>query len=339
MFEYLEVAQLDAEFSWLDLNAADETHPEPAIVRIAMDRDHQKMATSFVSTYMTKRESSFELPDSQKHMIEEFCAEAVMAQVVWLGGNDSPDLLELLPTTVIHFKEPQKTSFRKSRAARIAQFTAEAVEARENRDFQRAMQRLDWVHLMDPSNEEAFEWKVICLRNWKKPVESVPVYEAWIAAQPESITAQLGLSELRLYLGQNEEARNAFASILAQNKNLILALLGYAQAKARLGEDPIPELRQAWVREPQFTVAIIENHFDFRLPNPPELEERTLKEVAALYQIPLRRVLDRARRGVLPMHPMEKDLLRFSKTELDRYYAVLKCVGLEIGRHIPRQEG
>lgn len=331
MFEYLEVHKVDPSFKWIEFRAADNDHAEPAVVRLVADEDHKKMAKTFVTRYQARRQSEFVLPDAQLHMIEEICEEAAMARVLCLQGKASPDLLELLPTTVIHFRYPEKTSFRKSRSARVKMFSDEALDALNDRDFERVIHRLDWVHLLDAAHEPAFQWKVVCLRSWKKMAECIPVFEAWIAAHPNSIEPRLGLSEMWLYLGQNNRAIENFNGILEMDANNTMALIGIAQAQIRLGEDPTPLLRKAWMLDPNYTVEMIEHQIDFRSASTNDLKPGTLKSVAADYHIPLARVLERAERGVLPMHaPDESGLPLFSKTELDRHYAVLKCVGLEI---------
>ncbi len=336
MFDCIEVHKVDPQFKWIELTTIDRDNGEVTAVRLVTDEDHKKMAKTFVTRYIARRQTHFTIPDTYLHQIEELCEEASMARVLAQQGAASPDLQDLLPTTVIHFKYPERTSFRRSRAARVKMFTEEAMDALSDRDFERAAQRLDWVHQLDPDNETAFQWKVVCLRSWKKFAECVPVFEAWIAQHGASIEARLGLGELWLYLGQNQRALDQFEEVIAMEANNVMALLGAAQSLNRLGEDPVPILRKSYMLDMTYTLDMIERQLDFRQANTSDLQGATLKEIAARYKIPLVRVLERAERGVLPMHPPGEDgLPRFSRTELDRHYTVLKCVGLEMEPTVP----
>ena len=77
---------------------------------------------------------------------------------------------------------------------------------------------------------------------------------------------------------------------------------------------------------------MVEHHLDFRSAVSSKLEPMTLTSIAERYHIPLKRVLARARYGVLPAHPPQDDegLLRFNRDDLDRHYQVLTKLGLEI---------
>ena len=330
MLHYVEVHKVDPEYHWLEVICEDAQNQEPTVTRLVVG-DAREMTHTFIKKYRAKQGKQVSVPENQWGLLEEFFEEVCMAQVFLQRGTASSDVLDLLPTTVIHFKSPEKTTFRKSRAVRIKMFLNEAFALLQQRDFQAALQRLEWVHHLDPADELAFELKVVCLRSWKKMAECVPVFEAWIGAHPDRVEPRLGLSEMWLYLEQNQRAKDSFHAILEKAPNHCMALVGLAQAKLKMGEDPSRELRKAWMLDQDFTREMVENHFDFRGMNPRDLEDRTLSEIAKTYQIPLTRVLDRARKGVLPMHPPESDgLFRFSTKELDRYYEVLKILGLEI---------
>ncbi|CAM2067612.1 hypothetical protein SCOR_19675 [Sulfidibacter corallicola] len=331
MLTYIEVQKVGDGYEWIEIKGADADHPDPIVIRLVMG-DPQEMMTSFAKRYAAKRERKIPIPDKQLQMIEEFFEEACMSKVIAEKGTATTDQLDLLPTTVIHFQYPERTSFRKSRAARIRLFLDEALGALGRRQFDVALARLGWVHLLDPKNELAFELKVVCLRSWKKMAECVRVLEAYVAAHPDKVEPRLGLSEMWLYLEQNQRARESFEALLAMEPNHTMALIGLAQARAKLGEDPSTELRRAWVLDMDYTRDMVEEHFDFREVNPKALVPRTLGDIAKQYHIPLKRMLERARKGVLPMHAPEDEegLFRFSEVELDRYYHILKTLGLEI---------
>lgn len=332
MFECIEVHKLDPKFSWIEWRATDTHNEGSDIIRLVLDEDPAKMAHTFVSRFMAKRDTVFNVPDNQMRIIKDFCEEAAMAATIFKNKGESPDLVDLLPTTVLDFQYPEKTTFRKSRAARINLFCEEAMESLGQRNFEAAMQRLNWVHHLDPAHEFAFQMKVVTLRNWRKMAECIPVLEAWVRTYPRDSEPRLGLGEMWLFLGQNQKAHDVFADMLRLEPNQPMALVGQAQAKARLGEDPSPIIRKAWMLDRDYTVAMVEERFDFRMPKPDDLEPATIKDISSRYQIPLKRTLARAAAGTLPMHPAsdETGLLRFSKKELDRHYNVLRALGLEL---------
>lgn len=79
------------------------------------------------------------------------------------------------------------------------------------------------------------------------------------------------------------------------------------------------------------TTEMLENDFDFRSRTPGQLVPMSLMEISETYQIPVKRIMERARKGVLPMFPPEEDhLFRFNREDLDRHYHILQCLGLEI---------
>jgi len=331
MFTFLEVHKIDVDLDWIEFAAADEDHPDPAVIRLVID-EGRRMVHAFEQRYMAKREHPFEPPDGQMRQLEDFFEEARMAKAFYHSGSGSLDLVELLPTNTLYFDQPERTSFRKSRAGRVRMFLDEAQSALQRREFDRTMHRLGWALLLDPDNEEAFELKIICLRSWKKMAECIPVFEAWIAAHPQRIEPRLGLSEMWLYLEQNQRAKDAFQDLLEVAPNEPLAMIGLAQAKTKLGEDPCNELRKAWVLDSSLTIEMVEKVFDFRRLAPDDLEPRSLIDISEQLHIPLQRVIARARTGALPLHPPAagSDLMRASPKDLDRHYHALRILGLEI---------
>lgn len=331
MLEYIEVHKIDPNYEWLEIKASDKANEHPTTIRLVIG-DAQEMLVGFQQRYKAKQPQPLEIPANQLHPIEEFFEEACMASVVFRKQSTDSDLVDLLPTTVIHFEYPELTSFRKSRAARVKLFLDQAFQLFQQRDFDAAIGRLNWVHLLDPANEMAFELKVACLRNHKKMAECVRVFEAWSEAHPQQIEPRLGISEMWLYLEQNQRAKEAFEKILEMVPNHAMALIGLAQAKLKLGDDPIPDLRKAFLVDMDYTKLMVEKHFDFRSHYPQDLTPMSLAEIAKNYNVSLKRVQERARNGVLPTHPPETPggLLRFSKIDLDRFDNTLRCLGLEI---------
>ncbi len=331
MFNAIEVLKMDKEFRWMELKVTDTVNNDPEIIRVAIDENHLMMA-SFIERYMAKRDRSFTPPHSQANLIEEFFQEACMAKVLVSNNDASPDLVELLPTTVINFRYPEKTSFRKSRPVRIQLFLDEGFAAMQQRDFESALQRFNWVHHLDPANVLAFELKIVCLRSWKKMAECIPVFEAWSKAHPDQEAPWMGLGEMWLYLGQYQRARETFNHLLEQIPNHCQAIIGMAQALLKLGEDPLPLLRRARVLNASLTTEMLENDFDFRSRIPQKLESMSLMDISEAYQIPVKRVMERARKGVLPMFEPDEEshLFRFSREDLDRHYHILQSLGMEI---------
>lgn len=332
MFESIEVHKLDPKFSWIEWIAWDSVNDGSEVIRLVLDEDPSKMAHNFATRYMAKRDQVFTVPDSQMRLIKDLCEEAAMAATVYKNQGESPDLVDLLPTTILNFRYVERTTFRKSRAARISMFCEDAMDALGERNFERVVQRLNWVHHLDPKHEFAFQMKVVALRNWRKMAECIPVLEAWVRTYPQDTEPRLGLGEMWLFLGQNQKAHDVFEDMLRLEANQPMALIGQAQAKARMGEDPSAIIRKSWMLDRDYTVAMIEGRFDFRMPAPDDLEAATIKDVSRRYQIPLKRTLARAAAGTLPMHAPEEEggLLRFSKQELDRHYNVLRALGLEL---------
>ncbi len=331
MFERVEVHKIDTDLDWIEVSATDKEHDAPAVIRLVVN-DGKQMAHVFLQRYMTKRERPFTVADSHTRQLEEFFEEGCMAKVFAKQPTGSNDLVALLPTNTLDFIHPERASFRKSRAARVRMFLEDSERFLQRRRFEKTLHRLGWVHSLDPNNEEAFELKIICLRSWKKMAECVPVFETWIAAHPKRLEPRLGLSEMWLYLEQNQRAKDAFQELLAISPNHALGLIGLAQAKTKLGEDGANELRKAWVLDPALTIDAVEGAFDFRRLAADDLEPRSLADIARHFRIPLKRVMARARKGVLPMHPPAGDgLMRFSDKDLCCHDRILRMLGLEIG--------
>ena len=339
VFDYLEVHKTGPQFEWLELICEDNQNEGSDVIRTIVGEAPETVAT-FVRRYQTKRENQFEVPAAQLRVLEEFFEEVHMAKVMAEKGTVSPDLVDLLPTTVIHFKYPEKTSFRKSRAARVKMFLDEAFGLLQRKSFQACLHRLDWVHQLDPANDLAFELKVVCLRSWKKMAECIQVFEKWIQTHPDQLEPKIGISEMWLYLDQNARAKEGFEEILEQNPRHIMALVGLAQAKIKLGEDPLNDLRKAWIQNTEYVTEMVEQHMDFRSAHPDDLRPRTLEDISKSFQIPLARLISRAQNGVLPMHPpKDNGLFRFSEKDLNGYYRILKTLGLEISAAQPQKEG
>ena len=170
-------------------------------------------------------------------------------------------------------------------------------------------------------------------------VNCISVFESWIRTHPNQIEPQLGLGEMWLFLNQNQRAKEVFRRILMNFKGNYMALIGLCQAKIKLGEDSVPELRKAWLLDNRLTKAFVETHFDFRSVDSGELEAMSLKEVAETYRIPLSRILERARNGTLPAYPPGEDgLLRFSRKDLDLYDHVLRKLGFELSPKLKKQD-
>lgn len=229
MFNAIEVQKMDGEFRWMELKITDTVNDAPEVIRVGIDENHQ-MVTSFVDRYMAKRPRKFNVPHTQSNLIDEFFQEACMARVLAMKNDISPDLVDLLPTTVINFRYPEKTSFRKSRPVRIKLFLDEGFAAMQRHEFETALQRFEWVHHLDASNIMAFELKIVCLRSWKKMAECIPVFEAWSRAHPDQEAPWMGLGEMWIYLGQFQRAKEAFHHLLEQMPNHCPALIGMAQA-------------------------------------------------------------------------------------------------------------
>ena len=330
MFEFVEIFKVAPDLKWIELKSADQLNQKSEMVRLVVN-DGPAMVNAFIKRYMAKQETSFTVSESQMRLLEEVLEEAGMARTLYTKGAFGNDLITLLPTTVVHFKYPEKTSFRKSRAARIKMFLDEAHQHLQVREFEPALRRLEWVHHLQPDHMTAFKLKIICFRSWKKMAECIPVFERWIEESPDLLEPRIGLGEMWLFLEQNQRAKETFEQTLTVFPNQALALIGLAQAKLKLGEDPLGDLRKAHVMDPLATKDLIEGQFDFRSANPKDLQPMTLVAISKDYQIPIKRVLERAKNGVLPMfRPEEEGLLRFSRKDLDLHYDVLSTLGLEI---------
>ncbi|MDJ0840011.1 MAG: hypothetical protein QNK37_26100 [Acidobacteriota bacterium] len=332
MFNYVEIHKVDPRYGWIEVSAQIAGDEAPTVLRQPVSEDPREMAVNYLQRIRAGRDNPTDIPHGQQHALEELFEEACMARVMKKAGGSNTDLLELFPTNIIHFTHSEKSTFRKSRPVRIKMFMDEGYARLRARDFEGAMKRLDQVHLLDPENSTAFELKIICLRSWKKTEKCVRVFEEWIEAHPREAAPRLGLGEMWLHLEQYVRARKTFIEILAGDKADCMALVGLAQARLKLGEDPINDLRKASLVDRDYVVEMVEHHFDFRSRNPEDLAPRSLEDIAGAYRIPLQRIKERAVNGVLPAFSPDQEtgLLRFSKTDLDLHYEVLKILGLEI---------
>ena len=340
MLNYLEIHKVDPRYGWIEVSAQVSGDEQPMVLRQPVGEDPREMAVNFLQRVKAGRETPLEIPHSQVHALEELFEEACMAQVMKKAGGSSTDLLELFPTNIIHFTHSEKSSFRKSRPVRIKMFMDSGYQRLRRRDFEGAMHRLDQVHLLDPKNSMAFELKVVCLRSWKKTEKCVQVFENWIEAHSDDLAPRLGLGEMWLHLEQYVRASKTFMDILVRKPGDCMGLIGLAQARLKLGEDPTNDLRKASLVDRDYVIEMVEHHFDFRIRNPEDLTPRSLEAIGKAYRIPLKRVQERAVNGVLPAFSPDEEtgLLRFSEADLDRHYAILKMLGLEIDSKVLAQE-
>jgi tetratricopeptide (TPR) repeat protein len=177
----------------------------------------------------------------------------------------------------------------------------------------------------------AYEMKMVILRSRQRYGECVTLVEQWIDCCPEREEAYLGLGELWLFLDQNQKALEIFSQLLTFSHHNCMAQIGLAQAQVRLGQDFVSTLMKASVWDSRYTKEMVEHSFDFRTTRPDDLVPMTLEAVAEHFMIPLKRIMGRALRGVLPFHRKSgSDLLLFSEAELRNYYKVLKSLGLEM---------
>jgi len=331
----LAVFKLEPRYDWVEVRVFIDGEDEPMIIRQTVGDDPREMAAGFLDRIAARRERALELPAVQRQALEDLFEEAVMAKVmIRKEAETGSDMIALFPTNQIDFRYPQKTTFRKSRSVRIQLFLDEAYKLLHARAFEEVLRCLAMVHALEPENAIAFELKVVCFRSWKKNEKCIGVFEDWIATHPDDPAPRLGLGEMWLYLEQYARARARFEEMLALTANDPMALIGLAQAKAKLGEDPATELRKASMVDREYTVAMVEQHFDFRTRKPERLMPCALDEIAKRYGVPRVRVVARAKTGSLPAHPPEDEdgLLRFSPEDLDRYHHILEILGLEIGK-------
>ena len=335
MFTYLAVHKHEPRYDWVEIRAQIEGEETPVVIRQVVGEDPREMSAGYLDRIASRREAPLELTPTQRQALDDLFEEAVMARVMVRKETASgTDMIALFPTNLIHFRYPQKTTFRKSRSVRIQILLDEAYKLLHARAFEEALRYLDLVHALEPENAIAFELKVVCFRSWKKNEKCVGVFEEWIETHPDDPAPRLGLGEMWLYLEQFARARGRFEEMLALSANDPMALIGLAQAKAKLGEDPANELRKASMIDREYTVGMIEHCFDFKTRKPERLMPCSLDEIAKRYGVPRARVSARAEAGSLPAHPPEDEdgLLRFSPEDLDRYHHILEILGLEIGK-------
>ena len=331
MLARIEVHKVGPDFRWIELAVSDTLAEGAEIVRLGVNDQHQ-MVRTLLERYLAKRDLDFALPPGQRTLLEEFFQEVSMAKLMAENQSGSPDLHELLPSTVIDFINPDRTSFRKGKELRVDMFLAEAAAALAEGTYDLGLQRLDWVQDLVPGHRDAFALRWSILRTWQKYPECIPVLESWRDAFPEDSEPRLKLGEMWLFLEQYQRARDTFAALLERIPNHLFGLLGLAQAQLRLGEDAMVTLRKASVKGGQITREMIERDFDFRLKNHGSLTPLSLMDIAEHYQIPLQRVMNRALAGVLPAHPPQSQdgLPGYDRSDLDRHYQILLMLRLEV---------
>ncbi len=330
MLEYIDMVAVDPDYDWVEVEAKDELNEQSCLVHLVIQDAHD-MAYTFVQRYQAKQSISFNFSDSLVSALREFFQEARLAQVMFIGQKPLDDLAVMLRTQTLCFAAPERSTLRKSKLARVRLYVDEAFQLMQKHLFDQALKRITWIHLLDPKNAMAFELRIACLRSAKQISDCVSAFEGWIKAYPDQIEPYLGLGEVWLYLDQDAKAKEVFTYLLKLDPKNSMALLGLAQAKARLGEEYMMELSKSFLVDSAYTKEVVEHIFDFRAKHPGRLSAKTLVEVAEHYGIPLKRLMGRAQRGVLPFHRQDgKGLLHFSETELERYYQSLRQLGLEI---------
>jgi len=329
MLDYLEMQRVGPGVDWVEVEACDSVNERPCLIHLPVG-DAQEMAAAFAKRYQSKQEIEFRLSDGALSHCASFFHECLLAHALVNKGSATAETLPMLETSTLNFRQPEKTSLRQSRPGRIKLFLDEAFLAIKGRHFARALKRLDWVHLLDANHELAFELKVVTLRSTRNMGECIRVFEQWILAHPQAWEPRLGLGEAWLYLDQNQKAKDVFAALVSSGPQLPHALIGLAQAKARLGEEFLPELLKASMLDSALVKETVEHRFDFRMVAARDLEPMTLVALGNTFQIPLKRLLGRAQRGVVPLHLEGGGLARVSAVEMQRYYQVLLRLGLEL---------
>jgi hypothetical protein len=329
MLDYLEMQRVGPGVDWVEVEACDSVNERPCLIHLPV-RDAQEMAAAFAKRYQSKQEIEFRLSDGALSHCASFFHECLLAHALVNNGSATGETLPLLETSTLNFRHPEKTSLRQSRTGRIKLFLDDAFASIKARQFAKALKRLDWVHLLDESNELAFELKVVALRSTRNMAECIRVFEQWTLAHPQAWEPCLGLGEAWLYLDQNQKAREVFSKLVASAPQLPHALIGLAQAKARLGEEFLPELLKASMLDGALVKETVEHRFDFRMAAARDLVPMTLIALGNTFQIPLKRLLGRAQRGVVPLHLEGSGLASVSALEMQRYYQVLLKLGLEL---------
>jgi len=330
MLEFIEVNRVDPELGWIEVLCSDTLNLNPTVIHLVI-REPQDMVILFTKRYLTKQAIEFKFSENTLSQLENFFGEAHLARV--MDGSDEPssDALAMLKTNCVNFKYPERSSLRKSRPIRVKLFLDEAYQHLTSRRYDQALKRLEWIHILEPDHTLAFELKIVVLRSSKKISACIAVFEEWIEQHPEAIEPKLGLSELWLYLDQHQKAKDALMEVRERVPNHPLVLIGLAQAKARLGEDYLSELLKASVVDLDYTKEMVEHYFNFSSMNPQDLAPATLTQIAEDLNMPLKRLVGRAQRGVLPFHTSQhQGLLLFSAMELERYRKVLTKLGLEL---------
>lgn len=332
MIESLEVHNTEPRFDWVEILVRLEGQAEAMIVRLVVGDSAAVMTKNLLDRIKGRIGDHFALPESRRRAIDDLLEEAVMAHAMVRKEGSDAELAKLFPTNVVHFNRAEKTTFRKSGAVRIRMFLTEARQMLKQRNFDGCLQRLSLVHHLDPGNANAFQFEILCLRSARRTERCIQVFEEWNEAHPDDPVPRLGLGEMWLYLDQYARAKDVFESFIKDFGNDATALIGLAQSAAKLGLDPSNALRKASMIDREMVVEMVEHRFDFRARNPDDLMPMTLEQVAQEVQIPLKRVVERAQRGTLPLFPPEEpgDLPRVSRMDLERWYGALKLLGLEI---------
>ena len=330
MFSYIEVEKIDPGFQWVELLCEDQLNEEPTRLRLVIS-DLEQMVADFRRRYQSKHQVQVNFNSQVLGQLNTFFLDFVQVKGYLTQGKDAEELKKVAQTNVINFQDPSKTTLKKSLPARSHLFLEEACRLADLKKFHLAFCRLEWMHLINPMDEMAFEMKMVILRSQGKYGECVSVLEKWIECYPQRVEAYLGLGELWLFLDQNLNALEIFEKLLSFSTKNCMAQIGLAQAQLKLGKEFISALMKASVWDPKYTKEMIEHSFDFRTPRPRDLLPMTLEALSAHFQIPVKRLIGRALRGVLPFHRSpEYELLLFSEKEMQNYYKVLKKLGLEM---------
>lgn len=330
MFSYIEVENLDPDLRWVELLCEDDFNETPTRLRLVIG-DVSEMVVDFRRRYQSKHQVQVNFSSMVIGQLNTFFQDLVHAKSFKQNGQPSDELMKVARTNVVNFKNSLKTTLKKSLSARVNMFLEEACDLVDLRDYDKALRRLDWVHLIHPLNEMAFEMKMVLLRVQEKYGECVAVLESWIEAYPQRVEPFLGLGELWLFLDQNQKALDAFEKLLAFSPKNSMGLIGKAQAQLKLGRDFMAPLMKASIYNPHYTNEMVEHSFDFRTSRPDDLVPMSLEALAQHFKIPHKRIIGRALRGVLPFHVIKNsDLLLFSEKEMKAYYLVLKKLGLEM---------
>ncbi|PIE01316.1 MAG: hypothetical protein CSA81_12085 [Acidobacteria bacterium] len=330
MFSYIEVEKTDPQFQWVELLCEDIFNNQQTKLRLLIT-DVDDMVINFRKRYQGKHQVQVNFTTKVLGSLSAFFQDFVHAKMNLEQGKDADEITKVACTNRLNFTSPENSTLKKSLATRVNMFLDEAFFLMEKNELQASYRRLEWVHLIDPLNEMAFELKMVILRMQEKFGECVSLLESWIEHYPKREEPYIGLGEMWLYRNQNQKALDVFSKLLEISPKSCLAQIGIAQAEVKLGRDYIPSLMKAFILNPQYTKDMVEFSFDFRRPRPGDLVAMSLESVANHFKIPVKRMIGRALHGVLPFHRRtQSDLLLFSESELNEYYKVLKTLGIEM---------